>query len=82
MSYDYDDDYREWEDECRDCGRTFTNEGNGIECPYCEEDGDDEDEERTEYLAYCTVCRGSYTSNTRDEKDCPHCVNADECKVR
>jgi Zn finger protein HypA/HybF involved in hydrogenase expression len=45
MSYDYDDDYREWEDECRDCGRTFTNEGTGIECPYCEEDGDDECEE-------------------------------------
>ena len=42
MSYDYDDDYREWKDEGRDCGRTFTNEGTGIECPYCEEDGDDD----------------------------------------
>jgi len=36
----------EWDDECRDCGRTFTNQGlHGIECPHCEEENDEEEEE-------------------------------------
>lgn len=40
----------EWDDECRDCGRTFTNQGlHGIECPHCEEENDEEEEEEEDH---------------------------------
>lgn len=44
MEYDCIDP--EWEEECRDCGATFTNQGlHGIPCPHCEEDDDAEAED-------------------------------------
>lgn len=43
MEYDCID--HEWEEECRNCGATFTNQGhNGIPCPHCEEDDNAEAE--------------------------------------
>ena len=42
----YDDDWTEWEDQCRYCGSRFTNEGmhGGVECPHCEDDVEEEEE--------------------------------------
>tara|TARA_R100000664_G_C2709782_1_gene107021 strand:+ start:101 stop:235 length:135 start_codon:yes stop_codon:yes gene_type:complete len=42
----YDDDWTEWEDQCRDCGSRFTNEGmhGGVECPHCDNDVEEEEE--------------------------------------
>ena len=44
---EYDDDYTEFEDQCRYCGSKFTNEGlHGLNsCPHCEEDDDAEAED-------------------------------------